>query len=91
MASSSFSLTTWFCFLLKLAWSSEVYLFKELPCAWSLHLKRVCFQERVLEPYLRPVVGEVEPLPEVTGSFPVLLPSFLWICTRLLPFGEMEI
>jgi hypothetical protein len=21
----------------------------------------------------------------------VLLPSFLWICTRLLPFGEMEI
>lgn len=34
-----FSLNTWFCLLLVLAWYSEAYLCKELTCDWSLPLK----------------------------------------------------
>lgn len=70
MAIVVFSLATWFCFLLELAWYSEAYLCKGLRCDWSLPLTGACWPERVLAR-----LGPSLPAPSrVRGPCPALLP-----------------
>nr|AAQ89127.1 MDHV1887 [Homo sapiens] len=80
------------CFLLELAWYSEMYLCLRNCRVTGFGIERelVCRRE-VLEPCLVPSLPadvEVGPLPRGTGLSPARLPpTFLWICTRLLPSG----
>lgn len=85
MASQSFSVHVWFCFLLELAWYLEIYLSKDC------HVTGLCIcRSEVLEPAWFLLFLPLERWSPSWSDRPspaLLPPPFLWICTRLLTFG----